>query len=137
MNIKVVDYQDYGPKIREIRQEVFIKEQNVPENIEIDGLDSKAKHVLVFDGEKVIGTGRVLPDGHIGRIAVKKQYRGKGIGNIIMKVLINTAEDLQLSEVWLSSQYYAKDFYKKLGFTETSNIYQEAGIDHIKMKKKL
>ena len=137
MNIKIVDYQDYIEKIREIRKEVFIEEQKVPENIEIDGLDLKAKHVLIFDAKKAIGTGRMLLDGHIGRIAVKKQYRGRGIGKIIMEGLINTAKDLQLSEVWLSSQYHAKDFYQKLGFIEVGNIYQEASIDHIKMKKKL
>ena len=137
LSIKIVDYKNYHLQIHQVRNEVFIDEQKVPEDIEIDGLDSGAKHALVFDGEKAIGTGRMFLDGHIGRIAVKKQYRGRGIGNSIMRKLINTARNLHLSEVWLSSQYQARNFYQKLGFIEAGEIYQEASIDHIKMKKKL
>ena len=137
LNAKIVDYKNYNFQIHQVRNKVFVSEQNVPEGIEIDGLDSGAKHALVFDGDKAIGTGRMLPDGHIGRIAVIKQYRGRGIGKSIMEMLIDTAKNLPLSEVWLSSQYHARGFYLKLGFIETGDIYQEAGIDHIKMKKKL
>ncbi len=137
MNAKTVNYKEYINEIREIRQNVFIKEQNVPEHIEVDGLDLEAKHVLVFDADQPVGTGRILPDGHIGRIAVKKQYRHKGIGKIIMRALINIAEGMQLSDVWLSSQYHARDFYKKLGFIQQGDIYLEAGITHIKMKKNI
>ncbi len=137
LSVKIADYKNYNFQIHQVRNEVFVVEQKVSENIEIDGLDSSAKHVLVFDGDKAIGTGRMLPDGHIGRIAVIKQYRNKGIGKSIMEKLIDAAGDLPLSEVWLSSQYQARDFYQKLGFIELGDIYQEAGIDHIKMKKKL
>jgi predicted GNAT family N-acyltransferase len=135
MDVKIADYHKFNEEIRMIRENVFIKEQNIPKNIEFDGLDAKAKHVIVFDNKEAIGTGRILPDGHIGRIAVKKSYRGKGIGAIIMKKLINAAENLYLDEVWLSSQYHAKDFYLKLGFEEFRGIFQEAGINHIRMKK--
>ena len=137
INIKIVNYHDFIKEIKEIRKDVFIEEQNVPEDVEIDGLDSEAKHVLVFDAGIGIGTGRMLPDGHIGRVAVYRQCRGKGIGKIIMEKLISTAGDLHLSEVWLSSQYHARDFYRKLGFIVFGEIYQDAGIDHINMKKKL
>lgn len=137
LNAKIVDYKNHHFQIHHVRNEVFIDEQKVPEGIEMDGLDSVAKHALVLDGDKAIGTGRILPDGHIGRIAVKKQYRGRGIGENIMGKLIDFAGNLPLSEVWLSSQYHARGFYQKLGFIETGDIYQEAGIDHIKMKKKL
>jgi predicted GNAT family N-acyltransferase len=136
MDVKLTDYQDYIEKIKEVRGDVFVKEQNVPVNLEIDGLDSEAKHVIVFDDDgDAIGTGRMLPDGHIGRIAVKKQYRGKGIGMMIMENLIEYARESQLPKVWLSSQYHAKDFYRKLDFVQAGDIYQEAGIDHIKMEK--
>ena len=134
-NTKIVDYKNHHFQIHQVRNEVFIDEQKVPENIEIDGLDSNAIHALAFDGDKVVGTGRMLPDGHIGRIAVKKQYRGRGIGKNIMKKLIDAAKDSHLSEVWLSSQYHARNFYQKLGFIETGDVYQEAGIDHIKMRR--
>ena len=68
-----------------IRYEVFVDEQNVPEELEIDGLDGEAKHVLAFIDRVPIGTGRILIDGHIGRVAVLKNYRGHGIGKLIMK----------------------------------------------------
>lgn len=133
----ITDYYEYFDQIRNVRDEVFSKEQGVPQDIEFDGLDSAAIHSIVFDEDIEIGTGRMLSDGHIGRIAVKKQYRGKGIGKIIMQSLIDEAIKMQLPEVWLSSQYRAKGFYEKLGFIEICDIYQEANIDHIKMKKKL
>ncbi len=133
----IVDYNEYFDQIRNIRDDVFSKEQGVPQELEYDGFDSAAMHSLVFDEGTEIGTGRMLPDGHIGRVSVRKQYRGKGIGKMIMKSLIDEAKNMQFTEVWLSSQYHAKGFYEKLGFVEIGGIYQEANIDHIKMKKKL
>ncbi len=139
MKAAVVNYSEYKKEILGIRNIVFIQEQRVPENLEIDGLDSKARHALVFVDEtnKAVGTGRMLPDGHIGRIAVLRQYREMGIGQMIMEKLINAARDLKLSEIWLSSQYHAKGFYQKFGFFETGGIFKDAGIDHIKMSRKL
>ena len=134
---RIVTYDVGGKSIKQVRENVFTKEQGVPIGIEIDGLDPDARHVLVFDAEEVIGTGRMLLDGHIGRIAVEKQYRGRGIGKIIVNELVRAAANLQLPEVWLSSQCHAKSFYQKLGFFEVDDIYQEADIDHIKMQKNL
>ena len=137
INAKIVDYAKYFNQIRKIRIEVFSKEQGVPQELEFDGLDSGAIHSIALDENTEIGTGRMLSDGHIGRIAVKKQYRGNGIGKMIMKSLIDEAIKMQFAEVWLSSQYHAKGFYEKLGFTEIGDIYKEADIDHVKMMKKL
>ena len=137
INARIVDYDEYFDQIRSVRDDVFSIEQGVPQDIEVDGLDSTAIHSIVFDEDIEIGTGRMLSDGHIGRIAVKKQYRGKGIGKMIVQSLIDEAINMQFPEVWLSSQYYAKGFYEKIGFIEIDGIYQEANIDHIKMKKKL
>ncbi len=134
---KIVDYNEFFDHIRNIRDDVFCKEQGIPQDIEFDGFDSLAIHSIVFDEDIEIGTGRMLSDGHIGRIAVRKQYRGKGIGKMIMQSLIDEAINMKFQEVWLSSQYHVKGFYKKLGFIEIGDIYQEADIDHIKMKKKL
>jgi len=82
MNItsKICDYESNTEDICSIRYEVFVDEQNVPEELEIDGLDNEAKHVLAFVDGVPIGTGRILSDGHIGRVAVLKDYRGFGIG---------------------------------------------------------
>jgi predicted GNAT family N-acyltransferase len=132
---RIVDYDEYSHQIRNIRIDVFCREQGVPHSLEFDGLDSAAIHSIVFDGDTEVGTGRMLPDGHIGRVAVKKQHRGKGIGKMIMQILMDEALNMKLPEVWLSSQYHAKGFYEKLDFIEIGDIYQEADIDHIKMKK--
>ena len=93
MNIKAIicDYKSHTEDICAIRYEVFVGEQNVPEELEIDGLDGEAKHVLAFVDDLPIGTGRILGDGHIGRVAVLRDYRGLGIGKMIMKELITVS----------------------------------------------
>ena len=137
MNITYIicDYESHTKDICAIRYEVFVDEQKVPEKLEIDGLDNEAKHVLAFVDGVPIGTGRILSDGHIGRVAVLKDYRGLGIGKLIMKELIKWAQDMNLEKVWLSSQWHAHSFYLDLGFVCVDEIYKEAGIDHIKMFK--
>jgi len=135
INVSVVNYNTHRKAIKQIRHQVFIQEQNVPESIESDGLDTEAKHAVAFYSENAVGTGRILMDGHLGRISVIKQYRNRGFGKAIVKALIHTAEDFPISEIWLSSQYHARGFYQKLGFIEKGTIYQEADIDHIKMIK--
>ena len=139
MNITsiICDYEHNTEDICAIRYEVFVGEQNVPEELEIDGLDDEAKHVLAFVDGLPIGTGRILSDGHIGRVAVLKNYRGLGIGKLIMKELIKWAQDISLKKVWLSSQWHAHSFYLGLGFVCAGEIYKEAGIDHIKMYRSL
>jgi len=139
MNIRsiICDYESHTENICAIRYEVFVGEQNVPEELEIDGLDDEAKHILVFVDGVPTGTGRILRDGHIGRVAVLKNYRGLGIGKSIMKELIKWAQDKSLEKVWLSSQWHAHSFYLDLGFDCVGEIYKEAGIDHIKMFKAL
>ena len=133
----ICDYESHAKNICAIRYEVFVDEQNVPEELEIDGLDGEAKHVLTFVDGLPIGTGRILSDGHIGRVAVIKNYRGLGIGKSIMKELIKCAQDLSLEKVWLSSQWHAHSFYLDLGFVCVGEIYKEAEIDHIKMFRTL
>ena len=139
MNITslICNYKTHTKDICAIRYVVFVDEQNVPEDLEIDGLDGKAKHVLAYIDGEPIGTGRILIDGHIGRVAVLKNYRGQGIGKLIMKELIKWAQDMSLEKVWLSSQWHAHSFYIDLGFVCVGEIYKEAGIDHIKMYRTL
>ena len=139
MNITTIicDYESNTEDICAIRYKVFVEEQNVPEELEIDGLDNEAKHVLAFVNEVPIGTGRILSDGHIGRVAVLEKHRGLGIGKLIMKELVKCAQDMNLEKVWLSSQWHAHSFYLDLGFVCVGEIYEEAGIDHIKMFRSL
>ena len=139
MNIqsKICDYKDNEKDICKIRLEVFVDEQNVPEELEIDGLDDEAKHVLAFIDGQAIGTGRILNDGHIGRVAVLKDFRSMGIGKLIMLDLISWAKEAQVQKLWLSSQWHAHSFYLDLGFICEGKIYKEAGIDHIRMYREL
>jgi predicted GNAT family N-acyltransferase len=139
MNIesKICDYRRNEKDICKIRFEVFVDEQNVPEELEIDGLDDEAKHVLAYSDDAPIGTGRILIDGHIGRVAVLKKYRGLGIGKSVMQELIKWAQKNNLEKLWLSSQWHAHSFYLDLGFVCEGEIYEEAGIDHIKMYRVL
>ena len=133
----ICDYESHTKDICAIRYKVFVGEQNVPVELEIDGLDDEAKHALAFVDGVPIGTGRILSDGHIGRVAVLKDYRSLGIGKSIMKELIKWAQNMNLEKAWLSSQWHAHSFYLDLGFVCVGEIYKEAGIDHIKMFKTL
>lgn len=135
--IIMTDYQPYADSIRSIRTEVFVIEQSVPIELEHDEFDKSASHVIVFINGLAIATGRILEDGHIGRIAVLKEQRGKGIGRLIMEKLFECAKARKLSSVWLSSQWHANRFYSNLGFVCVGGKYYEAGIEHIKMKKSI
>ena len=137
IEIVICDYQTHFEAIRSVRDKVFVKEQSVPIDIEIDGLDEKAIHVVVVIKGSAIATGRMLEDGHIGRIAVLNNQRGKGIGRLIMQKFLEHAKEQKLKKVWLSSQWHAHRFYCNLGFVCIGEKYQEAGIDHIKMTKSI
>ena len=125
----------YAPEIRRIRNAVFTLEQKVPEDIDFDGKDPQAVHVLVKDGDRYVGTGRMLKDGHIGRLAVLGEQRGKGFGAEAVRALIGEAERKGIKRVFLGAQMHAVDFYKKLGFKEYGLPFMEANMEHIHMEK--
>ena len=134
--VKIATYDNENIKyIRSIRDNIFIKEQGIDPKIEFDGLDSSAIHTLVFINDKAIGTGRILIDGHIGRIAVLSEYRGQGIGSKIIKSLIDEAIRSNYKRVYLGSQKQAINFYLKLGFTPFGDEFMEAEILHLSMEK--
>ena len=125
-------------KIRQVRDAVFLIEQGIPEDIEIDGMDPQCRHVLVYDPEnRPIGTARMQADGKIGRMAVLAAWRGRGAGAHMVETLCRMAIDACLPEVYLHSQKSAVGFYKKLGFMTVGEEFFEAGIVHYKMVKKL
>lgn len=123
-----------------IREEVFVKEQNVPIEIEMDEFDDPAHHIIIYENHKPVTVGRLLEkENHyvIGRIAVLKEFRGKQYGKVVMENILTKAKDLGAKEIRLHAQFYAKNFYEKLGFEAYGEIFDEAGIDHISMKKYL
>ncbi|HED36164.1 MAG TPA: GNAT family N-acetyltransferase [Gammaproteobacteria bacterium] len=121
-----------------IRRKVFIEEQNVPEELEWDEDDALCKHILVTDEDNnCIATGRIKPEGHIGRMAVLKECRHSGIGSTILRELIKIARAQKLEKVFLHAQTTAIEFYKKQGFETCSDEFMDAGIPHKAMEKKL
>ncbi|MCG8435383.1 MAG: GNAT family N-acetyltransferase [Gammaproteobacteria bacterium] len=121
--------------IRAVRETVFIREQQVPEEIEWDGIDPNSLHVIAYDHQnKPIGTGRLQPSGKIGRIAVLRDYRGKGIGGKILEALIEEARQRNHIECHLHAQTQALDFYAHYGFVEEGEEFEEAEIPHKLMR---
>jgi predicted GNAT family N-acyltransferase len=120
-----------------IRFAVFVEEQGVPLDIELDYQDVLSVHALVFDRERPVATGRLLPDGHIGRMAVLKDWRRRGIGALMLNSLMQRAKERGYTEVALSAQVKAVPFYRAHGFTPEGDEYLEAGIKHQAMKRRL
>jgi predicted GNAT family N-acyltransferase len=120
-----------------IRLAVFVQEQGVPPELEMDEMDAQCLHALAYEGERAVGTGRLLPDGHIGRMAVLKEFRGKGVGGAVLAKLMGAAKSRGDREVLLSAQVHAVPFYKEYGFEVFGEVYQEAGIPHQDMRREL
>ncbi len=126
--------------VYQIRREVFIDEQGVPEELEMDDLDRDAIHVLAYVDGAPAGCGRMLLYGEnakIGRVAVRKSMRRYGIGSGVCKLLIAIAGDNGVSKINIDAQITAVDFYLDLGFEKISDIFMEAGIEHVKMEKSI
>ncbi|WP_259659779.1 GNAT family N-acetyltransferase [Zwartia hollandica] len=136
--VKTGTWDQFGSQASAIRFEVFVNEQRVPLEEELDAADAQCLHALAIDATgDVIGTGRLLPDGHIGRMAVLRPSRGKGAGAAILLELIEQARSQGFLQVVLSAQTHAKGFYAKYGFTQEGEEYMDANIAHILMRKTL
>jgi predicted GNAT family N-acyltransferase len=120
-----------------IRFVVFVDEQGVPREIELDEMDEQSLHAVAFEDGKAVATGRLLPDGHIGRMAVLKDRRGRGIGGQILGRLMDKAREEGHREVVLSAQVHATAFYRRHGFIEEGGEYLDAGIPHRNMRRRL
>ena len=120
-----------------IRLVVFVEEQGVPAELEMDEMDAKCIHALAFEDALAVGTGRLLPDGHIGRMAVLKEFRGKGAGGALLAKLMEAAKSRGDREVVLSAQVHAVAFYQAYGFELFGEVYEEAGIPHRDMRRDL
>ena len=118
-----------------VRYAVFVDEQKVPAEIELDEYDPLSLHALAFDrAGRVLGTGRLLPDGHIGRMAVLPPARGKGVGSALLRALMQAARRRGDRQVLLSAQTHAIAFYERFGFVAEGAEYDDAGIPHRVMR---
>ena len=117
--------------LRGIRETVFMREQSVPLELEWDGRDARGLHVIAEDAAGApIGTGRLLPDGHIGRMAVLQPWRGMGVGSALLAELVLYASERGLAEVVLNAQTHALGFYARFGFEAEGEEFLDAGIPH-------
>ncbi|WP_437289492.1 GNAT family N-acetyltransferase [Sorangium sp. So ce406] len=119
-----------------LRHEVFVVEQAVPADIEVDELDEGAQHYVVLEGEEVVATMRIVPYGDalkVGRVAVRKDLRGAGFGRRLLEEAIRIGAAQGARALVLDAQVVAAPFYRKLGFIEEGPIFDEAGIPHVRM----
>lgn len=131
------DWKDLGSQASAIRLEVFVREQHVPLEEELDPMDGQCLHAIAYDGTGwAIGTGRLLPDGHIGRMAVRRAGRGSGVGSQLLAALIEAARQRGDAEVVLAAQLHARPFYARHGFVEEGDTFMDAGIPHRLMRRR-
>jgi predicted GNAT family N-acyltransferase len=137
-SILVTDWAHEQACLSAIRRAVFIEEQGVPEDLEWDADDAASLHFLVIDGAgQAIGCARLLPDGHIGRMAVLPGWRGRGVGRALLAAVLETAQAHRHGILRLSAQTHAAGFYARAGFVAVGREYEEAGIPHIAMQRVL
>lgn len=134
------DWAREQSRLSSVRRSVFIEEQGVPEALEWDAADADANtvHLLAVDRwGRAMGCARLLPDGHIGRMAVLQRWRGRGVGRALLAAILNEAQARGHNVVKLSAQTHAVGFYAHAKFTLAGEVYQEAGIAHVAMQKRL
>lgn len=124
-----------------IREAVFVQEQNVPLALEMDEYDATATHFLLRDEAGTpLGTARLLDKNgtaKIGRVAVLKPFRGRGLGLVLMQAVLDEARRRGFTDAMLDSQTYAIPFYERLGFAAEGDEFDDAGIPHFRMRRKL
>ncbi|MDH4192439.1 MAG: GNAT family N-acetyltransferase [Betaproteobacteria bacterium] len=143
MRIELLSWDRARVKASPIRFEVFVTEQHVPAELELDEFDPHCVHALAYDvAGEAVGTGRLLPVeveagrkvSHIGRMAVRRSWRGKGVGAALLRALMGAARERGDEEIVLTAQVHALGFYRLHGFSAEGGEYLEAGIPHQTMR---
>ena len=131
-------WSDAAAELRQIRYDVFVVEQRVPEVLEWDAADAGSIHALASDAAgRPIGCARLLVDGHIGRVAVVRDWRAHGVGTALMLHLIDKARARGDAQVTVNAQVAAMPFYERHGFIASGDVFEEAGIAHRVMTRAL
>ena len=136
MIVRVATAQDM-PGAFALRHEVFVVGQGVPADLELDDLDAVSDHVVALVDDLVVGTGRLLPTATIGRMAVAPRLQGQGIGAAVLAALEDRARQRGYPSVALHAQVHATAFYDKAGYQPYGEVFLEAGIEHLSMRKEL
>ena len=131
VRIEIADWARDARILRAIREAVFVEEQNVPMELEWDGRDPDCTHVIAYvEGGKPVATGRLDADGHIGRLAVLKPWRGRGVGSHVLLALTAIAKSKGFQACALNAQTHAIAFYERHGFVAEGDEFDDAGIAH-------
>jgi predicted GNAT family N-acyltransferase len=132
--IRVLDWSGAKSYARPVRERVFIEEQRVPRELEWDEWDESCEHAVACDAEgAAIGTARLRPDGRLGRMAVLRAWRRRGVGAGLLAALLRRAHDRGIVRITLHAQTHAAGFYRRFGFSEQGGEFLEAGIPHVGM----
>jgi len=136
--VRLADWDDDGDALQSIRLQVFVHEQQVPVELEWDGLDAGCTHLIAEDAAgRGIGCARLLPDGHIGRMAVLRDWRGQGVGRALLRAILIEAAGAGFAEVLLNAQIQALGFYAREGFEPFGAEFMDAGIPHRAMRRSI
>ena len=141
--MKIVFANDKIGECVKIRTDVFVIEQGVPPELEVDGFDAPGApcdHFLIVDGDDNVGTFRCIFEGgavHVGRLCVKKEHRGEGFGRAALEFIEKIYAARGYEKLTLGAQVTAIPFYEKCGFKVVSDVFLDAGIEHRKMEKAL
>ena len=127
-------WEQFAQDAKLIRTQVFIQEQHIAENDEWDAEDAVSLHFIAYDQGQAIATARLLKNNSIGRVAVLKEYRGQGVGRVLMQAILQLAKQQGRLFVKLSSQVHAMPFYASLGFIAEGEEYLDCGIPHRDMR---
>lgn len=129
--VRTCRWSDAAPQLRQVRNDVFVVEQRVPESLEWDDDDVLSLHALAVDAaDHAIGCARLLADGHIGRVAVLAPWRRTGVGSALLARLVDEARRRGVTRAILHAQVDAMPFYARHGFVARGDVFDEAGIAH-------
>ncbi|MBF2025892.1 MAG: GNAT family N-acetyltransferase [Oscillatoriales cyanobacterium C42_A2020_001] len=141
LTVRLANLPQDLPQIHKIRYLVFQIEQGVDPTLEFDGRDNESEHMLVYQGEKAVGTVRLrwldASTAKIERFAVLREFRGRGIGQALMESVLAWLTEKQITTVCMNAQQPVQAFYERFGFAPEGQVFEEAGIPHIRMKKLL
>jgi len=136
--IRVLAWPDALPLARPVREQVFVEEQKVPRELELDEWDERCEHAVACDSRgEAIGTARLQPDGRIGRMAVLGEWRRRGVGSALLEALLERARKRSMRRITLHAQTHAAAFYRRFGFNERGEEFFEAEIPHVEMTLEL
>lgn len=145
IEIKWLSNKENREECISLRKAIFCDEQKFSWDLEIDEYDSEnnthTQNLLIFCDKKAIATARLSlkkdNKWYLSRFCLLKEYRGKKIGNLLIEEFLKKCKEMKIEEVYLSSQLYVKDFYKKHGFNEFGEVYYDEHVEHIMMSKKI